>query len=93
MIATADGELWSDFELVTLGAVESDLAMVGPEGISAYDAAADALGLRRIDDRVRRVTEAASRLAMVAALAMADELPMLVEGVKPMIDLWRILRR
>jgi hypothetical protein len=89
MIATADGELWSDFELVTLGAVESDLAMVGPEGISAYDAAADALGLRRIDERVRRVTEAASRLAMVAALAMADELPMLVEGVKPMIDLWR----
>ena len=89
MIATADGELWSDFELVTLGAVESDLAMVGPEGIAAYDAAAVALGLRRIDDRVRRMTEAASRLAMIAALAMAYELPMLVEGVKPMIDLWR----
>ena len=40
MIATPDGELWSDFELVTLGAIESDLTMVGPDGVAAYDAAA-----------------------------------------------------
>ena len=51
MIATPDGELWSDFELVTLGAVESDLAMVGPEGVATYDAAAVALGLRPLDAR------------------------------------------
>jgi Phosphotransferase enzyme family len=89
MIATSEGELWSDFELVTLGAVESDLAMVGPEGIATYDAAATALGLRPLDQRVLRVTEAAGRLAMIAALAMAPALPMLVEAVKPMIDGWR----
>jgi hypothetical protein len=89
MIATPDGELWSDFELVTLGAVESDLAMVGPEGKAAYDAAAVALGLRPLDERVLRVTEAAGRLATIAALAMAPALPMLVEAVKPVIDLWR----
>ena len=89
IIATPDGELWSDFELVTLGAVESDLAMVGPEGIAIYDAAAVALGLRKLDERVLQVTEAAGWLAMIAALAMAPALPMLVEAVKPMVDLWR----
>jgi hypothetical protein len=89
MIATPDGELWSDFELVTFGAVESDLAMVGPEGVATYDAAAVALGLRPLDQRVLRVTEAAARLANIAVLAMAPSLPMLVDAVKPIIDLWR----
>ena len=89
MIATPDGELWSDFELVTLGAVESDLAMVGHAGVAAYNAAASSLGLRRVTEGVLRVTEAAGRLAMVAALAMAPDLPMLVDGLRPMIDQWR----
>ena len=89
MIATPDGELWSDFELVTLGAIESDLAMVGPDGVAAYDAEAQALGLRPVDERVLRITEAAGRLAMVAALAMAPNLPMLRDGLAPMLDQWR----
>ena len=89
MIATPEGELWSDFELVTVGAVESDLALVEPEDLAAYDAAAVRLGLRPLDAGVLRVTEAAGQLAMIAALAMAPQLPMLVEGIAPMIDLWR----
>lgn len=89
MISTPDGDLWSDFELVTTGAVESDLAMVGPEALAVYDEAAVALGLRAVDERVLRLTEAAARLAMIAALAMAPELPMLVEAIAPMIDQWR----
>lgn len=89
MITTPDGELWSDFELVTLGAVESDLAMVGPAAVAAYDAAAASLGLRPTDERVLRVTEAAARLAMIAALAMAPALPMLVDSIAPMIEQWR----
>jgi len=89
MITTPDGELWSDFELVTLGAVESDLAMVGAEGVAAYDAAARALELRPVDERVLRVTEAAGMLAVVACLAMAPQLPMLVEGVEAVLDQWR----
>ncbi|SEH61330.1 Phosphotransferase enzyme family protein [Mycolicibacterium rutilum] len=89
MIATPDGELWSDFELVTTGAVESDLAMTGSEAIAAYDAAAVELGLRPTDPRVLAVTEAAGRLGAIAALAMAPELPMLVEGIAPVRDLWR----
>jgi thiamine kinase-like enzyme len=89
MISTPDGDLWSDFELVTTGAVESDLAMVGPEALAVYDEAAVALGLRTVDERVLRLTEAAARLAMIAALAMAPELPMLVDAIAPMVDQWR----
>lgn len=89
MITTPSGELWSDFELVTVGAVESDLALIGPDGIATYDAAAAALGLRTLDQRVLRVTEAAARLGVIAALAMAPELPMLVAAVAPMVESWR----
>ncbi len=89
MISTPGGELWSDFELITVGAVESDLAFVGPEDLATYDAAAARLGLRPLDAGLLRVTEAAGQLAMIAALAMAPQLPMLVEGIAPMIDLWR----
>ncbi len=89
IIGTADGDLWSDFEMVTLGAVESDLAMAGPDGIEAYNQTAVELGLRRLDDQVLRVTEAAGRLAAVAALAMAPQLPMLLDALAPVIDQWR----
>lgn len=89
MITTPDGELWSDFELVTVGAVESDLAMVGDDALADYDAAAVSMGLRPTDARVLRITEAAGRLAMIAALAMAPELPMLADSVAPMVEQWR----
>ncbi|KFZ76571.1 aminoglycoside phosphotransferase [Amycolatopsis sp. MJM2582] len=89
LIVTAEGELYSDFELVNRGPIERDLAFNGPEGIAAYNAAAEELGLREVDETVLKTIEAAGRLQMVACLAMAPELPMLVEGMKPMIDLWR----
>lgn len=89
MISTADGPKWADFELVTLGPVESDLAMAGRDGIAAYREAAARLGLRRLDNQVLRLTESASLLAAIACLAMAPQLPMLVEGVKPIVDRWR----
>jgi hypothetical protein len=63
--------------------------MVGPEGVAAYNAAATRLGLRPLDERVLRLTDAAGLLAVVACLAMAPQLPMLVDGVKPVIDQWR----
>jgi hypothetical protein len=89
LICTAAGEMWSDFELVTSGPVESDLAMAGPEGVAAYGEAAARMGLRPLDARALRVTEAAGLLAAVACLAMAPQLPMLVDAVKPVVDLWR----
>ena len=89
MISTPAGAYWSDFELVTLGPVESDLAMVGREGEAAYDAAAARLGLRPLDRRVLDVIDAAGNLAVVACLAMAPQLPMLVDALAPQLDVWR----
>jgi Phosphotransferase enzyme family len=89
MIATADAELWSDFELVTLGPIESDIAMAAPESVAAYGAAAEQLGLRPVDQQVLQITESAGQLAVIACLAMAPQLPMLVEAVTSAIDQWR----
>jgi Phosphotransferase enzyme family len=89
LIVTPDGPLSSDFELVTLGPVELDLALVGAEGQAAYDEAAARLGLRPLDKGVLRVMESAGQLASVAVLAMAPQLPMLVDAVKPVLDDWR----
>ena len=89
LIVTPDGEYWSDFELVTLGPVEADLALVGPEGQAAYDEAAARVGLRPLDKPALRVIESAAMLATVACLSMAPELPMLVDAVAPQIEQWR----
>jgi aminoglycoside phosphotransferase (APT) family kinase protein len=89
VIVTAGGEYWSDFEMVTVGPAESDLALVGPEGRGAYDTAATGLGLRTLDERVVAITESAGLLAAVAALAMAPKLPLLADALAPTVQLWR----
>ncbi|KFU76153.1 Phosphotransferase enzyme family protein [Amycolatopsis lurida] len=89
LIVTTGGELYSDFELVNRGPIERDLAFNGPEGIAAYNAAAAEFGLREVDEGVLRTFEALGLLQVVACLSMAPDLPMLVDGMKPMIDQWR----
>jgi Ser/Thr protein kinase RdoA (MazF antagonist) len=89
LIVTPDGELCSDFELVTRGPVEWDLGYTGEEGAAAYNAAAERLGLRKLDGRLLKVLEAMRMLQLVACMAQAPELPMLVEGLKPMFEVWR----
>jgi hypothetical protein len=89
VIPTSEGELCSDFEHVTLGPVEWDLVGAGPEGEAAYDAAAAQLGLRPLDRRVLRVMGSARSIQIVACLALAPELPLLVEGLRPVVDSWR----
>ncbi|WP_410665204.1 aminoglycoside phosphotransferase family protein [Amycolatopsis sp. lyj-84] len=89
LIVTSEGELYSDFELVNRGPIERDLAFNGPEAIEAYNAAAAELGLREVDETVLRTMEAVGLLQVIACLAMAPDLPMLVDGLKPMIDQWR----
>ncbi|OLZ53012.1 hypothetical protein [Amycolatopsis keratiniphila] len=89
LIATPDGELCSDFELVNRAPVELDLPAMGAEGVAAYNAAAEQLGLREADERVLKALGALAMLQGVACLAMAPELPMLLEGLKPMIEQWR----
>jgi thiamine kinase-like enzyme len=89
IIVTPEGELCSDFEHVTLGPVESDLALAGPQSQAAYNAAAARLGMRPLDERLLRVMESARMLQVVACLALVPQLPMLAEGLRPLLDQWR----
>jgi Ser/Thr protein kinase RdoA (MazF antagonist) len=89
IIVTPEGELCADFEHVTFGPVEWDLASVGPQGQAAYDSAAAGLGLRHLDERLLRVMESARMLQAVACLALAPQLPMLAESLRPSMDYWR----
>ncbi|MGP4110634.1 phosphotransferase family protein [Streptomyces sp. 4N509B] len=89
IVATPGGPLYSDFELVTLGPVEWDLASLGPACEAAYDDAARRLGLRPLDARVLRLVNAVGMLRAVACLALAPRLPLLVDALKPAVEHWR----
>lgn len=89
IISTSAGELHSDFEVVALGPAEWDLPMIDADGATAYNAAAARHGLRSIDNDAHSATTALGMLQGVACLALAPQLPMLVDGVKPLLDAWR----
>ncbi|MER5968129.1 aminoglycoside phosphotransferase family protein [Streptomyces sp. NPDC002055] len=91
IVATTGGELYADFELVTLGPVEWDLAALGPDCEAAYNAAARRSGLRELDERVLRLVNAVGMSRAVACLALAPQLPLLVEALKPSVEHWRTL--
>ncbi|PRC46919.1 phosphotransferase, partial [Mycobacterium sp. ITM-2017-0098] len=57
VIRTRSGIKFSDFEDVTCGPVEWDLAMSGPDVIAQYDAAARVRGLRTTGHEVQRVMD------------------------------------
>lgn len=83
------GDLYADFELLTLGPVEWDLATLGPELVAAYDRGAAEAGIRPLDERVLRFVDAVGRLRGITALALAPQLPVLVEYLTPMVEPWR----
>ncbi|MGW5392053.1 phosphotransferase [Streptomyces koyangensis] len=83
------GDLYADFELLTLGPVEWDLATLGPELVAAYDRGAAEAGIRPLDKRVLRFVDAVGRLRGITALALAPQLPVLVEYLTPMVEPWR----
>ncbi|MFD4013281.1 phosphotransferase [Streptomyces albidoflavus] len=83
------GDLYADFELLTLGPVEWDLATLGPELCAAYDQGAAEAGIRRLDERVLRFVDAVGRLRGITALALAPRLPVLVEYLTPLVEAWR----
>ncbi|WP_198678083.1 phosphotransferase [Streptomyces sp. Go-475] len=91
IVSTAQGELYSDFELTTLGPVEWDLAALGPDCEAAYNAAAERRGLRPLDEGVLRVVNAVGMSRAVACLALAPRLPLLVDALKPAVEQWRTM--
>ncbi|WP_435281644.1 phosphotransferase [Streptomyces koelreuteriae] len=91
IVSATDGELYSDFELTTLGPVEWDLAALGPECEAAYNTAAERRGLRQLDEGVLRFVNAVGMSRAVACLALSPRLPLLVEALKPAVEQWRAM--
>lgn len=89
VIRTKQGLKFADFEDVCNGPIEWDLAGHGPEAVATYDAAAGPLGLRTVDPELQRVMDGARSLQMVGALSLVPQLPMLAQGLAPMVERWR----
>ncbi|MFB7653711.1 MULTISPECIES: aminoglycoside phosphotransferase family protein [unclassified Streptomyces] len=84
-----DGGLFADFELVTLGPVEWDLAGLGPEHEAAYNRGARHNGTRPLDDEVLAFVNALVMLRVIATLTLVPQLPELMRYLKPTVDHWQ----
>ncbi|MFD4639974.1 phosphotransferase family protein [Lentzea sp. NPDC058436] len=89
IFASTDGPLFSDFELITYGPVEWDLGGLGLEYEATYNRGARANGLRELDKEVLRFVNAVGAIRVIAYLSCADQLPAMVEFMKPFINQWR----
>lgn len=89
LIHTTEGIRHADFEDVTLGPPEWDLALFGPQAAARYDAEATRLGLRPLDPHVQRAMDTARALQVIACLALVPQLPVLATGLVPMLEQWR----
>ncbi|MEO3791234.1 aminoglycoside phosphotransferase family protein [Nonomuraea sp. B10E15] len=85
VLLTAGGHLFGDFEDVTLGPVEWDLAGAGPRAVEAYERA----GGGPVDRALLEFVEGARLLQVVAALALAGRMPELAAMLEPLVVRWR----
>lgn len=84
-----DGDLYADFELVTLGPVEWDLATLGPKHEAAYNRGARCNGTRPLNEEVLGFVNALGMLRVIATLTLVPQLPELMEYLKPAVDQWQ----
>lgn len=91
ILRTTSGVRYSDFEEVTLGPAEWDLAFLGPDGAAVYDAAAAKAGVRRLDPAVLRLLDVAAMLNTAACHALVPQLPMLAGALAPLLEKWRAM--
>ncbi|MCV7067410.1 phosphotransferase [Mycolicibacterium farcinogenes] len=89
VIRTTDGVRFADFEDVTCGPVEWDLALADPAAVAEYDDAARARGMRATNPEVRRLVDAAATLMMISCVSLISQLPLLAEGLMPVVEAWR----
>lgn len=89
LIHATSGIRYADFEDVTLGPPEWDLALFGPAAAATYDAEAARRSLRVLEPDVQRAMDTARALQVVASLALVPQLPLLATGLMPMLELWR----
>ncbi|ANZ41942.1 aminoglycoside phosphotransferase [Lentzea guizhouensis] len=89
IFASTNGPLFSDFELITYGPVEWDLASLGPDLEAAYNRGARANNTRELDDKVLEFVNAVAAVRAIAYLSVTPQLPQIAEFMKPLIDTWR----
>ncbi|MFB1294109.1 phosphotransferase family protein [Mycobacterium sp. pW049] len=89
VIRTKSGIRFSDFEDVSRGPIEWDLAMLGTAAIDQYESTASQLALRAVDREVLRVMDYARRLQFVGCLTLIPQLPLLAQGLATALDEWR----
>lgn len=89
IFASTDGPLFSDFEMITYGPAEWDLAGIGPEYEAAYNRGARKNGLRELDPEVLRFVNAVGAIRVIAYLSCAHQLPAMVDFMQPFINQWR----
>ncbi|MEC3891307.1 phosphotransferase [Nocardiopsis sp. LDBS1602] len=89
IMPTVDGALYADFEMVTSGPVEWDMASLGPEFREAYDRGARSNDMRPLDEEVMRFVDAVGALRTIAFLSLTPHLPDLAGYLLPMVEQWR----
>ncbi|ASU82590.1 aminoglycoside phosphotransferase [Nocardiopsis gilva YIM 90087] len=83
------GDLYADFEMVTLGPVEWDMALLGPDCEAAYNCAAQRRGMRPLNEDVLSFVNAVGMLVAFASLALTPQLPLLVDAMRQLPEQWR----
>lgn len=89
VIRTRSGIKFSDFEDVTWGPVEWDLALMGPGVTAEYNSSARERGLRTTDPEVQRVMDYARRLQFVGCVTLIPQLPLLAGPMAAAVEEWR----
>ncbi|MGP4056759.1 phosphotransferase [Mycobacterium sp. 4D054] len=89
VIRTTSGIRFSDFEDVTSGPVEWDLALLEADAVAEYDAAARRRGMRTSDPQVRTTMDRARRLQFIGCLTLIPQLPVLAQGLSEVLAQWR----
>ncbi|MDX3004248.1 phosphotransferase [Kribbella solani] len=85
LINTVDGPLWADFEDVTVGPREWDIAGFGPELYRAYDAAAGT----PLDPQVQQLMDHARALQVMVCTPLVPHFPDLADGIRMFAAQWR----
>jgi len=91
LITTVDGPLWADFEDVTAGPIEWDLAGFGPDLCAVYDKAARDAGRPVLDPRVQQAVDVARALQVVVCAPLVPQVPMLADGIRMIAAQWRAM--
>lgn len=91
IFAGVDGDRYADFELVTWGPVEWDLAALGFDIEAAYNQGARRIGLRTLNQDVLAFVNAVGMLRAITSLTLTPQLPALVDYLTPAVDHWRTM--